>query len=1328
MSETSWDDAAEAGAIAYHEALLAKRRGDATAATGEAGRDCPAGVRRCLELLEAIWRPARATTSEASVSLLLESSRHAAALSAESRAALRPRVGDSAESEAELRRLADRGVISSIEAVQLIRFDGRPLQLDRFVLLEEIGRGGMGVVYRAHDPVFGRDVALKTMVRSDPTSLKRLKQEFRGLADLSHPNLTTLYGLHRVGEHWFITMEHVPGVSLDRFVRGEEAHAACRPLVDPTACERLESALQQVEAALRMLHESGKCHCDLKPSNIRVRPDGQVKLLDFGLVSELSDAAGTLAAGGTLAYMAPEVLAGERPTPASDWYSLGRLTHELLCGELPTLSRFAERSPSVQEMVQRWEDVELPRRALPLAARCARWLSPRPEDRLDAPSPNRVSATTAWPSPARSGRFIGRSEALAVLCEAQAGTAAGFEAAVIAGPTGAGKSRLAAHLLAELASQPEPPLIFSGRCLPRDATPFKAFDLVMEQVAGRLATEEWSDLTSPSLLQAAAALGASFPALLESLAALGIPSEAPAGVDQATSFVNLFAELAQQRRTVILIDDVQWADADSLAWLAALLSAAPRGVLLLATHRGQPGDARELVESWFGDERDAAAVRGFAKRLRLVSLPPLSPDEARDLLGDAAGTAVAKAAERLLSTAAGNPFWIEQLAAVLRDGGTDVSEAVSAAELVRRRIAALPSPTRRLLALLAVAGLPLTLADLGELQPEDGDLHPKLISLESSRLIQAHGPGPEDWIEPAHDQIRAAMADLLTDDEQRGLHRTLAATFAGRSEPPVEFIATHFLEAGEPQAALPYVVEAGARAQTRRAYREAAQWHRRALEIHREPIFQEIDLEARLGECLVHAGFGPEAADLLLTAASRAAPTEAGQLRQLAGVHLLRIGHFVRGLRLLQHTLAELGVRLHSSKFSAERASQLRRPRSLHRRLAELRPPDACDPRDLQALDLGFELGKVLSHFDNLRAADLADRILTRAFRVGEPVRAAFALVLRGVFLSYQPQTRDAGKAELHEAERLSEKFPVPFLRGTARLGIGLHHWLAADWRTSVRILDEAAAIYRDECPERVWDFVFARSKAAYGQFYLGRLGELTTRADAIWEDAVARSDLYSQNEATSLFFPAWLVRDEPAAGLEALARPFDKLPSRSLEGPQFFALMARLNACLYLGDFEQAAQLMARSGRCLPRTASNRLELFRGEMAWMQARAASGLLLSDQRTPVGSLRTLRRATRRLADSTLPAMQALGALADGLWRLHWEGPIPGAERLRQAAAANRSVGQRFHAAAALILATRACPDLELSAADSEHWQWRDWMAAEGVVQPEQMLNVYLPLP
>jgi eukaryotic-like serine/threonine-protein kinase len=206
--------------------------------------------------------------------------------------------------------------------------------LGHYRVLEKIGAGGMGVVYRANDQRLDRNVALKILppgTLADEAARRRFRKEALALARLSHPNIGVIHDFDAQDGVDFLVMEYIPGTTLD---------------VKLAACGLPEKEVvalgAQIAAALEEAHEHGVVHSDLKPGNVMVTPKGLAKVLDFGLAKLLrppSDAAATEsftetpAAAGTLPYMAPEQLRGESVDARTDIHALGALLYQMATGQ-----------------------------------------------------------------------------------------------------------------------------------------------------------------------------------------------------------------------------------------------------------------------------------------------------------------------------------------------------------------------------------------------------------------------------------------------------------------------------------------------------------------------------------------------------------------------------------------------------------------------------------------------------------------------------------------------------------------------------------------------------------------------------------------------------------------------------------------------------------------------------------------------------------------------------------------------------------------------------------------------------------------------------------
>lgn len=194
----------------------------------------------------------------------------------------------------------------------------------RYRLQEQVGRGGNGMVWRALDEELGRVVAVKRALPGDDARAALLRREARILARTNHPNVVTLYDLVADGGEWWLAMEYVPARSLAAYGRLPPEQAA--------------AVGAQIARALRAVHAAGVLHRDVKPGNVLLTEEGNVKLGDFG-VSRSPDSGGTLTGGGvvigTPAFVAPEVARGQGCTAASDVFSLGATLYTAIEGESP---------------------------------------------------------------------------------------------------------------------------------------------------------------------------------------------------------------------------------------------------------------------------------------------------------------------------------------------------------------------------------------------------------------------------------------------------------------------------------------------------------------------------------------------------------------------------------------------------------------------------------------------------------------------------------------------------------------------------------------------------------------------------------------------------------------------------------------------------------------------------------------------------------------------------------------------------------------------------------------------------------------------------------
>jgi eukaryotic-like serine/threonine-protein kinase len=291
---------------------------------------------------------------------------------------------DDAEPEALAREIVQKGMLTAYQAKALWKGRGANLFLNQYVLMDKLGEGGMGEVFRAKHLRLDRDVALKIMRREkldNPEAVKRFRREIKASATLAHENVVMAYDADQSGDMHFFAMEYVDGATLEKFV---DKHG---PLPVAEACEYIRQAALGLEHA----HEKGLIHRDIKPSNLLLDKSGVVKISDLGLVliGDPEDASRITREGltvGTPDFVAPEQARNPRAADIrADIYSLGCTFYFLLTGEAP----FPGGTPTEKMLRHSRETVPTPKRDdLPseLRAVLAHMTARKPDQRFQTPA------------------------------------------------------------------------------------------------------------------------------------------------------------------------------------------------------------------------------------------------------------------------------------------------------------------------------------------------------------------------------------------------------------------------------------------------------------------------------------------------------------------------------------------------------------------------------------------------------------------------------------------------------------------------------------------------------------------------------------------------------------------------------------------------------------------------------------------------------------------------------------------------------------------------------------------------------------------------------
>jgi serine/threonine protein kinase len=1112
-----------------------------------------------------------------------------------------------------------------------------------YEILGELGHGGMGVVYRAFDQKRKRVVALKTVRTLGPSALYRFKQEFRALADVTHPNLVSLYELVMDGRTWFFTMELVEGVNFLEHVRPSYDRGAARPpstVPEQGAPERerapaeetlpevdpalrwvpLRAALKQLAAGVRALHEAGKLHRDIKPTNVLVTSSGRVVLLDFGLAAELEPSGQHHSSVphilGTISYMAPEQAAGLPVFPASDWYSVGVMLYEALTGWLPF--RGANEDVLLDKQLN---EPRAPHELAPdvppdLDELCVDLLRRKPEARpageeilrrLGSPLEELRTGFGARLSQVQHAALIGRERHLDILKEAFAEVSQGRTVLLwVHGGSGVGKSALVQHFLDGLVAR-NAAVVLSGRCYERESVPYKALDSLIDALSryvGRLTGREAEALLPRDVLS----LARVFP-VFQRIPTVAIaprrlwevPDPQELRRRAFAALRELLGRLGDRRPLVLAIDDLQWGDADSAALLADLLQPPdPPVFLLVGSYRSEDAAVSPLLQALLGtreagasavDRRELAVEPLGAEEVEALVLGLLGRDEPADR---ASARAIAREAD-------GNPFFVHELVHYLQAGeGIErrpppgEGGGITLDRVLWERILRLPEEPRRLLQAVAVSGRPLGQENAFLAAGLDQGGQEALAVLRSNRLVRSTGPTEQGEIETYHDRVRETVVSHLAPEvlAEQHLHLALAlersgqadigTTLAGRlaaagedalqpsGEADPETVAVHFQRANQLERAGEYFALAAAQAEGALAFEHAAKLYGLALEL-RPPAAEAVRaLRTRLADALANAGRGFQAAQQYLAAAVGSDVKEALELRRRAAFQYLISGHIDAGLVELRAVLAGVGLKLPSSPrralFALLWGRSLVRMRGLGFREAS---PDAIASDDMMRIDICDSASVGLGVVDPICGAAVQARTLLLSLRAGEPSRIARALAWEACHVATLGRpSRARAELLLQNGDALAERAGEPRVQATMALARGIVAYLQGRWRDSRAHCDRAEALFRERSAGVAWELDTAHTFALWSLAHMGGLAELARRRVVFLKEAQERGDLYAMTNLSTYIMAVFrLAADEPEEARTELSGAMERWSQKGFHIQHHNALLARLHIDLYRGD-----------------------------------------------------------------------------------------------------------------------------------------------------------------
>ncbi len=782
---------------------------------------------------------------------------------------------------------------------------------NRYRIDAQLGEGGMGVVYHAHDTLLDRPVAIKTLYESlfGEEGVKRLLREARAAAGLSHPNIVAVYDVIEDTRTHAIVMEFVRGKTLREF---------------KSSLEQLAEITMQVLDALDHAHRQGIVHRDMKPENIMVTDAGTVKVMDFGLArsegrSRLTQPGLVV---GTVAYMAPEQALGGQLDGRTDLYALGCVLYELVTGRRPFESEdpisVISQHVSVPPVTPRWHNKNLPP---DWEGFILRLLAKDPAERYPSAAEARRAVQALRPTaleetavaegeipPAallgrvQRGRLVARDSELREL--------KGFidlaisgqgQMVTLAGEPGIGKTRLARE--GQIYARLRGCRVMSGACYEQESgVPYLPYvEALQNYIKTRPASpvaEEVGD-QGPELIKIVPDLGHIVPGLTPS-PPLDPTHERLRLYDGVADFL---LRISRTAPLVLFLDDLHWADGATLQ-LSKHLARRLRGerLLILGAYRDVELDRQHPLA-------DVLREMNRERLYQRILLRRLDVEGVRAMIASMFGVEQDsdEFARLIHRETEGNPFFVEEVlkhlvetGAIYREEGrwgrkeiAEIEVPQSVKEVIGRRLEQVSETCRQTLTLAAVIGKRFEFDVL--MHTADGNEDQVLDAIEEairSQLLNEEKVGAAVMYDFSHALIRETLYEGLSLRRRMRLHQrvgeALELVYRNREDEAIEDLAFHFARSAqtEVQRAVVYALRAAEKAQRIHAHEEALKFFGEAVDLLREAgrDAEAADVLEQMGEPAYY-GTGDREKALSYYRQALAFQEKAGHRLRIAEVH-----------------------------------------------------------------------------------------------------------------------------------------------------------------------------------------------------------------------------------------------------------------------------------------------------------------------------------------------------------------------------------------------------------------------------------------------------------
>jgi tetratricopeptide (TPR) repeat protein len=1044
----------------------------------------------------------------------------------------------------------------------------------RFDVRGRLGDGGGGVVYRAYDHVLVREVAVKVMREASGEGILRLRAGFPALKRLSHPNLVQLLDLIDDGGRLLLVMELVDGQELHEYVR----HTASQP--EPRALPfdelRLRSAFLQLAQALYTLHGDRKVHRDVKPSNVRVTPEGRAVLLDLDLSVDLDTEQSEpswpseLRPVGTAPYMAPEQASSAPTGLASDWYSFGVVLYEALTGVLPFHGTDLEILLKKQEVAPIPAEELVPNLPPDLAALCRDLLLSQPTQRpLGVEVLRRLGLEEETVSQRLSlasilsarSTCVGREHEIERLLEALERSRKGSYVVRVTGEPGAGKTALCQELMRRLAHDARQPLVLAGTCPRYPNRPHAALSESVQRAVDALRDapqEERLRLGQGTMRLLERMFGASVAGLEEARGRTAIP---PDPLEQRFRAIDslraMLSTLAARRPLVLWLDDYQWADVDTQRLMGALLRGGEPLCMLLVLSEDLP---QGRLQSSLPSADEVIALAGLTRAAARTLIRQL--DERADARG---APAVTYPRDTL-------PLLIQERVRYALLFGERSSEGLDVPALFEARVGALSVEARKLLEIICTAHDPLPQEVCERASGlSRANFSRQLASLRGFALVRWFSVLGEDCVAPSHWTV-AGLLERRVPLARPQLHGMLASALQVREQTRASArLLRHQVESGDRNSAAASALAAAQEGARALAFQRAAELLLLAASL--QPAAEDeagAQLMCRIGDALSNAGASLAAANMYRQAGQLAKGIDRTRPRQRAVEHFLRAAEHELGSHAVRELLECFDFKLPASPRAAYwallRRRLLVRLRGFGFREVSEGQVAASDLRQIDAL---WATGVRLVMVDMMRGADLLARGVTKALRVGEPKRVARAMCTEAwIMLGYRRSHIAHIERVVETARCLIERQPSPFLDGHLKLAEGMLAMGRFALPEAYAHFRAAEQVLRSDCTDVAWEITMGQVYEIIALTQTGRFAEAYAKYETATHEARERGDVWGHAQLKTVgAIGVKLVRDLPNEAAEDIRESvahWEEL--QSLHMQHVVALIASTYVDLYRG------------------------------------------------------------------------------------------------------------------------------------------------------------------